>query len=70
VKKNAVKVMFFGQFDEISFVLWGLIIENAHHIAEFGLDGYNIVFVLRTTGKYASCEGDYAEGKYVLSHGG
>jgi hypothetical protein len=62
--------MFLGQLDEIRFMFWCLIIKDDHHITKFGFDGYHIVLVLCTTGKYAIGEGDQAEGKYVLSHGG
>ena len=62
--------MLFGKLDEIRFMFWCLIKENEYHFTKFGLDGDDMILVLRTAGKDAGSEANQAQGKYVLSHGG
>ena len=52
--------MFFGELDEICLVLWRLIEEDEHHFTKFCFDGYNMILVLRTAGKYAGGEANEA----------
>ncbi len=61
--------MFFGKFDKIFLVLRGFIIQDGNHIAVAGLDGHNVIFVLRAAAYDEKTNRKKNDGGYPLHSG-